>query len=194
MNRIAVRSLAAAAAFAATAFALPAASATGTPASGTVALTASNAFITSALQSGIAAVPLPSATGSYNSTTGATVTFPVTGGNADLARFTGTVTLGGGLAFADARTGRIVCLHQVTLGGDTEALAAVPDGATAPVALFDLGLNTIGSGIGTTPQTLNGDAVLDSAGAAYLDSALHTTFFTAGQTVGSLNVSYTPAS
>ena len=146
MNRTAVRSLAAAAAFAATAFALPAASAAGTPASGTVAVTASNAFLTQALQSGIAAVPLPAATGSYDSSTGATATFPVTGGNAVLARFYGSVTLGGGLAFADARTGRIVCFHQVAFGGDTQSLSAVPDGCTTPVTLFDLGDNTVGSG------------------------------------------------
>ena len=44
------------------------------------------------------------------------------------------------------------------------------------------------------PQTLTGDAVIDPDGAAYLDQALNTTFFTGGQIVGSLNVSYNPAS
>jgi hypothetical protein len=194
MNRTVVRSIAAAVVVAATAVALPAASATGTPASGTVAVTASPAFLTQALQSGIAAVPLPTATGSYSSTAGATVTFPVAGGDAQLPRFVGTITLGGGLAFADALTGKIVCFHQVTFGGDTEALSAVPDGGTAPVTLFDMGLDTIGSPLGTTPQTLTGDALLDPAAAAYLDSALHTGFFTAGQAIGSVNVGYTPAS
>ncbi|WP_194908933.1 hypothetical protein [Catenulispora rubra] len=194
MNRIAIRSAAAAAALAATAFALPAASATGTPASGSVTLTATNAFVDSALHSGIAAVPLPSATGSYSNTTGATATFPVTGGNAVLARFYGSITLGGGLAFADAFTGKIVCFHDVAFGGDTQSLTAVPDGSTTPVTLFALGNNTIGSGNGVVPETLTGDADVDPAGAAYLDQALHTTFFNANQVVGSLSVSYTPAS
>lgn len=194
MNRTAVRSLAAAAAFAATAIALPAASAAGTPASGTVTVTAANAFLTRELQAGIAEVPLPAATGSYTNTTGATATFPVTGGNAVLARFYGSVTLGGGLAFADARTGRIVCFHQVAFGGDTQALSAVPDGGTAPVNLVDLGANAVGSGLGVTPETLTGDAVIDPDGAAYLDHALNTTFFTGGQSLGSVAVSYTPAS
>jgi hypothetical protein len=194
MNRTAVRSLAAAAALAATAVALPAASATGTPASGTVTVNVANTFLTSALQSGIAAVPLPSATASYSSTSGATVTFPVTGGNAQLPRFYGTITLGGGLAFADALTGKIVCFHQVAFGGDTQELTAVPDGGTTPVALFFLGDNTVGSGVGTTPQTLTGDADVAPDGAAYLDQALNTTFFTAGQLAGSLTVGYTPAS
>jgi len=194
MNRTAVRATAAAAVLAATAFALPSAGATGTPASGSVALTASNAFLTQALQSGIAAVPLPSATGSYDNATGATATFPVTGGNAVLARFYGAITLGGGLAFADALTGKIVCFHQVAFGGDTQSLTAVPDGSTTPVTLFALGDNTVGSGNGVVPETLAGDADVDPSGAAYLDKALHTTFFTGGQVVGSLNVSYTPAS
>ncbi len=194
MNRTAVRALAVAVALAATAVALPSASATGTPASGSVALTATNTFLSQALQSGIAAVPLPSATGSYDSTAGATVSFPVTGGNAVLPRFYGSLTLGGGLAFADGRTGKIVCFHQVAFGADTQALTAVPDGGTAPVALFDLGDNTVGSAVGVTPQTLTGDADVDPAGAAYLDKALNTTFFTGGQVVGSLSVTFTPAS
>jgi hypothetical protein len=194
MNRTAVRSVLAAVALASTAFALPSASATGTPASGSVALTASNAFLTQALKSGIAAVPLPTATGSYNNATGATATFPVTGGDAVLARFHGSITLGGGLAFADALTGKIVCFHQVAFGGDTQSLTAVPDGSTTPVTLFALGDNTIGSGAGVVPETLTGDADLDPSGAAYLDQALHTTFFTGGQVAGSLNVGFTPAS
>ena len=192
MNRTAVRTLAAATALAATAVALPSASATGTPASGSVAVTASNAFLTSALQSGIAAVPLPSATGSSTNGT-ATATFPVTGGNASLANFYGTVTLGGGLAFADVLTGKIVCFHQVAFSGETQELSAVPDGGTTPVNLFFLGDNTIGSGAGVTPQTLSGDADIPADGAAYLDSALHTGFFTADHVVGSLSVSFTPA-
>lgn len=193
MNRTAVRTLAAAAALAATAVALPSANATGTPASGSVAVTASNAFLTSALQAGIAAVPLPSATGSYDNGTGATVTFPVTGGSASLPNFYGTITLGGGLAFADARTGKFVCFHQVSFSGENQELSAVPDGGTTPVNLFFFGDNTVGSGAGVTPQTLTGDADIPADGAAYLDSALHTSFFTANQVVGSLNVSFTPA-
>ncbi|MEY9863235.1 hypothetical protein ABH935_008884 [Catenulispora sp. GAS73] len=196
MNRTAVRTLAAATALAATAVALPSASATGTPAtpaSGSVAVTASNAFLTSALQSGIAAVPLPTATGSYNSGTGATVTFPVTGGSASLPNFYGTITLGGGLAFADALTGKFICFHQVSFSGENQELSAVPDGGTTPVNLFFFGDNTVGSGAGVTPQTLTGDADIPADGAAYLDSALHTSFFTANQVVGSLSVSFTPA-
>lgn len=194
MNRTVVRALAGAAVLAATAVAVPTAGATGTPASGTVAVTVSNTFLSQALQNGIAAVPLPTATGSYDSAAGATATFPVTGGTANLPRFSGTITLGGGLAFADAITGKIVCFHQVAFGGDTEALTAVPDGGSTPVTLFDMGLDTVGSGVGTTPQTLAGEADLDASGAAYLNNALHTSFFTVGQNVGTLSVSYTPAS
>ena len=194
MNRTAVRVLAASAALAATAVALPSAGATGTPASGSVAVTVTNAFLTQALSSGIAAVPLPTATGSYTSTSGATTSFPVTGGNAVLPRFYGSITLGGGLAFADAQTGKIVCFHQVAFGGDTQTLTAVPDGATAAVPLFVLGDNAVSSLDGVKPETLAGDADVTSAGAAYLDKALNTTFFAGGQVVGSLNVSFTPAS
>ncbi|MBS2532064.1 hypothetical protein KGQ20_04705 [Catenulispora sp. NF23] len=194
MNRTAVRTVAAAAALAATAIALPSASATGTPASGSVALTASNAFLTSALRSGIAAVPLPTATGSYNGATGATATFPVTGGNAVLARYYGSVTLGGGIAFADALTGKIVCFHQVSLSARSQELSAVPDGGTTPVNLFEFGGDTVISNIGVKPETLTGDADIPADGAAYLDQALGTTFFTANQAVGSLSATYTPAS
>ena len=194
MNRNALRAVLPAAVLAATAFALPSASATGTPASGSVTVTATNAFLTQELKAGIAVVPLPAATGSYDSATGGTATFPVTGGDAVLARFYGSITLGGGLAFADALTGKIVCFHQVAFGGDTQSLTAVPDGQSTPVTLFALGDNTVGSGTGVTPETLAGDADIDPSGAAYLNKALHTSFFTAGQVVGSLNVAYTPAS
>ncbi|ACU76489.1 hypothetical protein Caci_7665 [Catenulispora acidiphila DSM 44928] len=194
MNRNALRALLPAAALAATVVALPSASATGTPASGSVTVTATNAFLTQELRAGIAEVPLPSATGGYSSTAGGTATFPVTGGDAVLPRFVGSITLGGGLAFADGLTGKIICFHQVAFGGDTQALTAVPDGQSTPVTLFVLGDNTVGSGVGVTPQTLTGDADLDPSGAAYLDQALHTSFFTGGQIVGSLSVTFTPAS
>ncbi|GLW56948.1 hypothetical protein [Kitasatospora phosalacinea] len=194
MSRHAVRIAAAVAGLALAATAASATSATAAPAAGSVVIHESNSFFQQAARAGIVAVPLPTATAGYDAASGLSASFPVTDGSGTLNNFFGGVSLGGGLLFVDARTGSAVSFHQLAFAFDTWAVTAVPDGSTTPVALFDpAGNNSITSSGGT--QSLTADAlVLDAEGARYLDSELHTTFFTAGQDVGSFALSYTPAS
>ncbi|KPC70504.1 hypothetical protein ADL35_38490, partial [Streptomyces sp. NRRL WC-3753] len=68
----------------------------------------------------------------------------------------------------------VVRVRVARVGEDTVSIAAV-DVEGAPVLSAE-------------------SLVLDAAGAQYLDGKLHTTFFAAGQSVGSFAVTYTPAS
>ncbi|GLW70811.1 hypothetical protein Kpho02_31100 [Kitasatospora phosalacinea] len=193
MSRHAVRIAAAVAGLALAATAASATSASAAPATGSAVIHESNDFFQKAAQAGIVAVPLPTATAGYDPASGLSASFPVTGGEGRMNNFFGGVDLGGGLLFVDARTGSAVSFHQLGFAFDTWAVTAVPDGSTTPVALFDPAGNNSITSSGST-QNLTADAlVLDAEGAQYLDGRLHTTFFTAGQTVGSFTLSYTPA-
>ncbi|MFD7736460.1 hypothetical protein ACFV6F_39550 [Kitasatospora phosalacinea] len=194
MSRHAVRIAAAVAGLALAATAASATSATAAPVAGSVVIHESNSFFQQAAQAGIVAVPLPTATAGYDAASGLSACFPVTDGNGTLSNFFGGVNLGGGLLFIDAKTGSAVSFHKLAFAFDSWAVTAVPDGSSTPVALFDPAGNNSITNSGTT-QNLTADAlVLDAEGAQYLDSKLHTTFFTAGQNIGSFALSYTPAS
>ncbi|GJF31214.1 hypothetical protein KNE206_39140 [Kitasatospora sp. NE20-6] len=164
------------------------------PAAGSAVVTESNAFFQQAALAGIIAVPLPSATASYDGSAGFSGSFPVTGGTGSLTDYYGQVQLGGGLLVVDVRTGRSVAFTQLAFSADTWQLTGVPAGGTAPVALFDpAGENTVTrSG---AVQSLTASALtVDAEGAQLLDQRLGTSFFTAGQSVGSFALTYTPAS
>ncbi|MFF2815086.1 hypothetical protein ACFVT9_06040 [Kitasatospora cineracea] len=194
MSRPTVRIAAAAAGLALIATVASATSASATLATGSAVINESNAFFQQAAQAGIVAVPLPTATAGYDASTGLSASFPVTGGTGGLRDFFGGVQLGGGLLFVDARTGSAVSFHQLSFSFEEWTVSAVPDGSTTPVALFDPAGNNALSYNGTTQHLSAESLVLDAAGAQYLDGKLHTTFFAAGQSVGSFAVTYTPAS
>jgi len=165
-----------------------------TPASGTAVISESNTFLQQAALSGIVAVPLPSATAAYSSSTGLSATFPVTGGTASLTVLYGSIQLGGSLLLVDAGTGRAVTFGQLAFDVDTFQITGVPQGSTTPVALLDPAgdLSVVPSGAVQTFQA--SDLDVDPAGAQYLDAQLRTGFFSGGQSVGSLTVNFTPAS
>jgi hypothetical protein len=86
--------------------------------------------------------------------------------------------------------------HAVSLGGlqldvGNGQIDATPAGSSTPVVLLDLAGNVVSS---STPSSTNplasadtysaSDLTVDPAGAAYLDSALHTSAFQGGQDVG----------
>ncbi|QKW18368.1 hypothetical protein HUT16_04180 [Kitasatospora sp. NA04385] len=198
MSRLTVRIAAAAAGLALIATAATAATAASasaaTPASGSAVINESNAFFQQAAQAGIVAVPLPTATAGYDVNTGLSASFPVTDGTGGLRDFFGGVQLGGGLLFVDAKTGSAVSFHKLSFSFEDWTLSAVPDGSATPVALFDPAGENVLNYTGTTQHLSAQSLVLDAAGAQYLDSKLHTTFFAAGQSVGSFTVTYTPAS
>ncbi|MFC1433129.1 hypothetical protein ACEZDB_21025 [Streptacidiphilus sp. N1-3] len=194
MNRNKLVSLAVAAA-AALALGISApAFADGTPASGSAVISEGNTFFAQAAQAGIVAVPLPSATVSYSGSTGLSGTFPVTGGTASLTLAFGSIQLGGSLLLVDARTLKSVTFDQLALDVDTFQITGVPQGSTTAVPLLDPA-GDLEIDVNGTVQTLTAsDLDVDPAGAAYLDSRLRTSFFTGGQSVGSLTVAFTPAS
>ncbi|MGK4583975.1 hypothetical protein [Kitasatospora sp. HPMI-4] len=197
MTRPAVRSaaLSAAALLAAGApLAVAAPAGAATPPSGSAVVTESGTFFQQAAAAGIVAVPLPPAGASYDATKGPAATFRVTGGSASLPGYYGTVQLGGGLLAFDARTGKCVTFEQLAFDAGSWQLTGVPAGGTAPVALLDpAGSNTVTRN-GATQNLAASDLRLDAAGAALLDSRLGTSFFTAGQSVGSFSLSFTPGS
>ena len=165
-----------------------------TPASGAAVISESNAFFGQAALAGVVAVPLPTATASYNSSTGLSGSFPVTGGTASLTVLYGSIQLGGGLLLVDAKTGTSATFGSLAFDVDTFQITGVPQGGTAPVALFDPSGDISVVPAAGGQQLTASDLQIDAAGAQYLDGKLKTSFFAAGQSVGSLTVSYTPAS
>ncbi|MFJ5924989.1 hypothetical protein ACIQF6_20530 [Kitasatospora sp. NPDC092948] len=194
MSRSYARIAAAAAGLALVATAATATTASAAPAAGSAVIRESNAFFQQAAQAGIVAVPLPTATAGYDAASGLSASFPVTGGSGSVAEFWGSVQFGGGLLFVDARTGSAVAFHQLSFASDTYQVVGVPDGSTTPVALFAPAGETVVTRTGTTQNLSASSLTVDPAGAQYLDSKLRTSFFTAGQSVGTLAVTYTPAS
>ncbi|MBD0692409.1 hypothetical protein BG452_38530 [Streptomyces sp. CBMA123] len=160
---------------------------------GSAVITVDQQFLAGTALNGIIVVPLPSATADDTDNV-LTTTFPVTGGVANIPAFNGHVQFGGGLLFVNLDNGKNVAFKQLDFGVRAWNISAVPAGGTAPVALLDPRGYTQRGVTGTT-QTVSATSLqVDAAGAQYLDSALGTTYFTGGQSVGSLALSYTPGS
>ncbi|MED7950649.1 hypothetical protein ACFVYP_11665 [Kitasatospora sp. NPDC058201] len=165
-----------------------------TPSTGSAVVNSSTTFLKDQALNGIVVIPLPTAAPSYDSTTGISTTFPVTGGSANLSGYYGDIDLGGGLLFINVFTGKSATFKQLHFSVDSWQISGVPVGGTAPVALLDpAGDSQIGRN--GAVQTLNTtDLQLDAAGAEYLDSKLKTSFFKAGQSVGTFALTFTQGS
>ncbi|MET8699188.1 hypothetical protein ABZW10_10005 [Kitasatospora sp. NPDC004723] len=165
-----------------------------TPSTGSAVVNSSTTFLKDQALNGIVVIPLPSATPSYDSTTGINTTFQVTGGSADLLNFYGDIELGGGLLFVNVFTGKSVTFNQLHFNVNAWSLTGVPVGSTDAVKLLDprgriqLGGNSANSTLASS------DLQLDAAGATYLDSKLKTDFFKGGQSVGSFSLKFTQGS
>lgn len=164
-----------------------------TVASGTTTVTVPRSFVQQAAGSGITATTNSPATEAYDGTSRTVaVTFPVTGGNANVTTLTGSLTHGGSLTVRDVCTRKKITLTGLTWSVRSDTVSALePDGVTS-VVLFDLG-GTVQISAGSPQSYSASQATIDPAGASYLDSALGTTFFAAGQVVGSFATSYTYA-
>jgi hypothetical protein len=177
-----------------------------TDSAGTVAVTLPFSYIAQLAKAGVAVVPVPLSELSVNkSAQTVTITFTVTGGDGDIGTFSGQVDLSGKLVAAAVGRHR---LHVATLGGldlnlVTGDIDGTPKGSSTSVPLLDLAGNIAFSDTsnpaGTAyAQTYSAsDLTVDPAGAAYLDSALHTSAFVANaDTGGSMTASwtFTPAS
>ena len=164
-----------------------------TVASGSVVVHESTSFIQQTAAAGVVVVPLPSGTPAYDSAAGFSATFPVTGGDANLAAYYDRIELGGGLLFVNLNTGKTAIFKQLAFQADTWRLTGVPLGGTEPVELLaPAGDNQINR-TGTTQTLEASDLKVDADGAQYVDSKLNTTFFQGGQSIGSLSISFTPA-
>ncbi|MFE2107794.1 hypothetical protein ACFXAF_18290 [Kitasatospora sp. NPDC059463] len=161
-----------------------------TPATGSAVVNESNTFLVNSLSAGVMVFALPTATGSYDSATGLSASFPVTGGSANLPAYYGDVQLGGGLLFINLRTGKSAVFKDLAFRVTTWQITGVPQGGTTPVALLDPAGDTTISGNAAASSLQASDLQVDEEGAKYLDTKLNTTFFTAGQSVGSLSFTF----
>jgi hypothetical protein len=176
--------------------AAPAFAQTITDTGGSAAVTEPFSYIGQLAKAHVVEVPLPPAKVSVDKPTQTvTTTFPVTGGNADTTTLSGALDVGGTLKIFSFQGRHLyhVTLTDIQVSLDADAILATPKGSTTPVALLDIGGDVVFSGSPTTgTETLTADDLsVDPAGAAYLDSALHTTAFQAGDDAGSLSATWT---
>jgi hypothetical protein len=165
---------------------------------GSAAVTEPFSYIAKLAKGGVAEVPLPPATVTVDKTAQTvTTTFPGNGGNANTATISGALNLSGTIkVISVSRHGvHVLTLTNVQLSLDDGAIEATPKGSTTPVILLDLTNLTVDAtpnpdGTSTDTATAS-DLLVDPAGAAYLDSALHTSAFVAGDDAGSLSATWT---
>jgi hypothetical protein len=167
--------------------------ATTTAPSGSLVVQEDSTFLQNAANNGILAIALPNATVAYNSTTGFSATFPVTDGSANIGGFYGNIQLGGGLLLVNINNGSTLVFNNLSFDVSHWAITGVPLGQTTPVKLLDPVRTVFTTNAGT--QTLQiGYLALDTQGAAFADTNLNTTFFTAHQKTGTGTVTFTPGS
>lgn len=193
VRRIASVSVAASAALA-LGLALSGSATAATAASGSAVVSESSSFFQTAAAQGVYVTPLPSATGSYSSANGLVGTFPITAGTGSLYTATAELQLGGGLLLVDVKTGRAAAFTKIAFDAYNDEITGVPVGGTTVVPLLDPSGDLEVEAPTATQTFTASDLDVDPAGASYLNAHLNTTFFTAGQSVGSLAVTYTPAS
>lgn len=165
--------------------------------SGTVTVTVPLSYVVQLAKAGIVGFPVPlselSISGADKT---ATVTFNVTGGDADISVFYGSVDLSGSIDVSGAG-GHRVSLCGLELDVSDGEIEGTPAGSSTPVALLDLGGTINFSSTVSSTNSLafsdtydSSELTVDPAGAAYLDGALHTSAFESGQDVGSLAASW----
>ena len=165
--------------------------------SGTVTVPVPLSYIEQLAKAGIVEFPVPLSELSVDAASQtATVTFSVSGGDADVSVFYGSLDLSGSVDIADAN-GNLLTLDGLQLNVATGQVEATPAGSGTPVVLLDLGGSvSFSSTVSSTNSNAYSDVydsselIVDSAGASYLDSALHTKAFAAGQDVGSMAASW----
>jgi len=146
------------------------------------------------LQAGIVAVPLPDATTSYDSTAQAfNIALPVTGGNANLNTFIGQLDHSGSIVVYDARSNKGTTISAIKIDLFNSVVTGELTGSTADVPILDIAGDTSFSVTGATQSLAASELNLDPVGASALNKTLHTTFFIAGKTLGSLSTTFTVA-
>jgi hypothetical protein len=159
---------------------------------GTVAVTVPLSYLCQLAKAGVK-IEVPSSELSVNTASKtATVTFTVTGGNGDVSNFFGQVKLSGTVTVKNDQ-GSVVTLGSLDLNLANGDIEGIPAGSSTPVALLDVAGN-VGFSVNGTSETYNASQLtVDPAGASYLNSALNSSAFVAGQNVGTLAASWTYA-
>lgn len=162
--------------------------------SGSVSVTVTASWYNQLRSHGVILVPQHDASLTYNSAAKTyTVTFTATGGDANLGTGAGSLQLAGGLLGFSCH-GKTVSLGSLEFDMQNAAF----DGATSTsgaTLLADLGgsidATSTPATVGNTQVITSSDLDLDAAGAALLDSALGTTAFVAGASIGSFSATWT---
>jgi hypothetical protein len=157
---------------------------------GSVTLTVNGSWVAQLASAGVVLVPQDFSSLTANSTTQTVaVTYAATGGDANLNLGAGSVTYSGGILGFSLR-GRVVSLGSL-LFDLTDGQFDFASGNSGEVPLVDLGGTVDGTINGSTQTFDASDLVLDQAGADFLNNALATHVFTAGQSIGSFAASWT---
>jgi hypothetical protein len=161
-----------------------------TIAGGTGSLTANASYLGKLAQSLIVVVPTGAQSYTYTPGSNAlTATYAVTGGDADLNNFAGTVQYSGGLTFVNLRNGKQAKLTGLQFDLLFDQVDATPAGGAQTDVLETIGSDTV-SISGTTQTLADNDLAISADGAAYLNSALGTSAFHAEDQVGTFATSY----
>jgi hypothetical protein len=156
----------------------------------TIPITPADSFTAESLRAGISMQPLvPSSQISFDGTT-ATVTYLVTGGDAQVSTLTGSVSYSDSLKFSDVKTHKSVTFTGLTL----DLAAAQFDGTSSADGSEQVIFDTAGdvsTSSNDNTQTYSASVLeIDTAGAAYLNAKLHTSFFAGGMVVGSFSTTF----
>ncbi|HUN31511.1 MAG TPA: hypothetical protein VMU95_05770 [Trebonia sp.] len=170
---------------------------------GTVSLTVPLSYIGQLAAAGIVEFPAKKSDLSISSADEtATLTFTVTGGDADASVFRGSLDLSGSIVVVNVRHHHRhvrrfqVKLHDLQFDVSQGEIDGTPAHSSSPVVLLDLGSDSFTfSPVAGDPNGFNDTfdsaaVTVDPAGASYLDGALHTKAFQAGQAVGTAAASW----
>jgi hypothetical protein len=158
--------------------------------SGTGTLTVSQSYLLTLARAHIFVTANSAQSVTYNRTAKTvTVVYSVTGGDANVNTFAGAVQYRGGITLYDWATGKKVQLGSLQFDLFNDQF----DGTASDGTVVNV-LDTDGVQAATAngpAQTFTASALtIDAGGASYLDSALGTTAFNAGDQVGSFATSY----
>lgn len=107
--------------------------------------------------------------------------FPVSGGTVDLDNFVGTVNHRGGLVLVNVKKLKPLAVTDFVYDLEASTLSARVEGTSTRVALFDIVAGNAETIFNPKNITLRGlELRVSEAGAAAVNSALGTTFFTPG--------------
>lgn len=124
--------------------------------------------------------------------TNTTVVYSATGGDANLNNSAGSVLYSGGITVKNRQNGKQVQFGNLRFDMFNGQIDATPTSGSE-VALLDVGGTVSGQVNGSTQTFSASKLVVDAAGATYLDTALGTTAFHAGDLIGSFTTTYTVA-